>query len=298
MYILNYSYNDIEKIGFLSQDKKSLIPADEIFNKVGIKSPKDMNEFIQMSNDDVISEIIKIIKDGDFNEISLKEVTILSPIPYTRRNLLCVGKNYSEHVNEVNSIKELKGDIPSKPIYFSKTSHPTVGPGEDVKIPWNATKEVDYEVELAVIIGEKCKDVDKEDVEKYIFGYTIANDLSARDLQTGHIQWFKGKSLDNFSPIGPYILHKSSLAMPFDLKLECFVNNELRQSALTSHMIFDIPYLISDLSKGMTLYPGDIILTGTPSGVGIGFKTPKYLKPGDIVECKVEKLGVLKNKIV
>ncbi|MDW7669265.1 MAG: fumarylacetoacetate hydrolase family protein [Bacillota bacterium] len=298
MYILNYNYKNFEKIGFLSEDGESIIPADEIFKKVGIKPPSTMNELIEMSNDEIIEEIKESINSDGFKKIPAKDVKILSPIPFTKRNLLCVGKNYSDHVNELSSNKDLKGDIPTKPIYFTKTSHPTVGPDEDVNIPWNATKEVDYEVELAVVIGEKCKDVKTEDVEKYIFGYTIANDLSARDLQTGHIQWFKGKSLDNFSPIGPYILHKSSLNMPFDLKLECLVNDEVRQSSYTSHMIFDIPYLISDLSKGMTLYPGDIILTGTPSGVGMGFNPPKMLKSGDVVECRIDKLGSLKNKIV
>jgi len=298
MYILNYSYKNLEKIGFLTNNGEKIIPADEIFKKIGMKTPLNINDFIDISNDKIIKKINEIINTESFNKIPISEIRILSPIPYTRRNLICVGKNYSEHVNELDTIKELKGNIPSKPIYFSKTSHPTNGPDSDVNVPWNATNEVDYEVELAVIIGKKCKDVDKKDVENYIFGYTIANDLSARDLQKGHIQWFKGKSLDNFSPIGPYILHKSALEMPFDLKLECLVNKEVRQSSYTSKMIFDIPYLISDLSKGMTLYPGDIILTGTPSGVGMGFNPPRMLKPGDIVECKIEKLGSLKNKII
>jgi len=298
MYILNYSYKNLEKIGFLTNNGEKIIPADEIFKKIGMKTPLNINDFIDISNDKIIKKINEIINTESFNKIPISEIRILSPIPYTRRNLICVGKNYSEHVNELDTIKELKGNIPSKPISFSKTSHPTIGTDSDVNVPCNATNELDYEVELAVIIGKKCKDVDKKDVENYIFGYTIANDLSARDLQKGHIQWFKGKSLDNFSPIGPYILHKSALEMPFDLKLECLVNKEVRQSSYTSKMIFDIPYLISDLSKGMTLYPGDIILTGTPSGVGMGFNPPRMLKPGDIVECKIEKLGSLKNKII
>ena len=298
MYILNYNYKDLEKIGFLTENGEKIIPADEIFKKIGIKAPLNMNDLIEISKDNIIEKISENISEESFNEIPISDVKILSPIPYTRRNLICVGKNYSDHVNELDTVKELKGNIPSKPIYFTKTSHPTVGPDSNVNVPWNATKEVDYEVELAVVIGKKCKNVEKKDIENYIFGYTIANDLSARDLQTGHIQWFKGKSLDNFSPIGPYILHKSALKMPFDLKLECLVNDEVRQSSYTSKMIFDIPYLISDLSKGITLYPGDIILTGTPSGVGMGFKPPKMLKTGDIVECKIEKLGSLKNKII
>src|SRR6056297_354018 len=275
MYILNYSYKNLEKIGFLTKNGEKIIPADEIFKKIGIKAPLNMNDLIEISKDNIIEKISENISEESFNEIPISDVKILSPIPYTRRNLICVGKNYSDHVNELDTVKELKGNIPSKPIYFTKTSHPTVGPDSNVNVPWNATKEVDYEVELAVVIGKKCKNVEKKDIENYIFGYTIANDLSARDLQTGHIQWFKGKSLDDFSPIGPYILHKSALKM-----------------------LFDIPYLISDLSKGITLYPGDIILTGTPSGVGMGFKPPKMLKSGDVVECKIEKLGSLKNKII
>ncbi len=298
MYIINYEYNDSSKIGFLTKNKKNILPADSIFNKAGLKPPKNMNEFISLSNDDIISEIDNTIKINDFNVISLDKVNLLSPIPFTLRNMFCVGKNYLDHINELNTAKELKGEIPKLPIYFSKTSYPTVGPNSDLKIDWDITKAIDYEVELAVIIGEKGKNIKKENAEKYIFGYTIGNDISARDLQTAHIQWHKGKSLDNFSALGPYLVHKSTLPLPLDLNIKCSVNGEVRQSSTTGKMIFDIPHLISDLSRGMTLYPGDIILTGTPSGVGMSFNPPKLLKSGDIVECEIEKIGILKNKII
>jgi len=298
MYIVNYKYNNIEKIGFLTTNKKNILSADTIFNKAGLKPPSNMNELISLSNDDIIKEINDTIENNDFDTIPLDDVVLLSPIPFTIRNMFCVGKNYLDHINELNTAKELKGKIPKLPIYFSKTSYPTVGPDSDIEIDWEASKEIDYEVELAVVIGEKGKNINREDAEKYIFGYTISNDISARDLQMSHIQWHKGKSLDNFSPLGPYIVHKSILPLPLDLNIQCKVNGELRQSSTTGNMIFDIPHLISNLSKGMTLYPGDIILTGTPSGVGMSFSPPKMLKPGDLVECEIENVGILRNKII
>lgn len=298
MHIVNYKYNDIEKIGFLSTNKENIIPADVIFNKAGLRPPANMNELISLSNDEIIEEIIKTIKNNDFNTVKVKDVELASPIPYPIRNIFCVGKNYLDHINELDTAKELNGGVPEIPIYFSKTAYPTVGPDSDINVDWEASQKIDYEVELAVVIGEKCKNIKRDEAEKYIFGYTIGNDISARDLQKAHIQWHKGKSLDNFSVLGPCIVHKSILPLPLDLKIDCRVNGELRQSSTTGNLIFDIPHLISDLSKGMTLYPGDIILTGTPSGVGMSFDPPKMLKSGDIVECEIEKIGILKNKIV
>lgn len=168
---------------------------------------------------------------------------------------------------------------------------------DKVIIPKDYSHNFDYEVELAVIIGKDGKDIPFEEAEDYIFGYTIGNDITVRDIQKKHIQWFKGKSLDTCTSIGPYIVHKSAIPFPVDLDISSKVNGEIRQKSNTKDLIFDIPTIISDLSKGLTLRAGDIILTGTPAGVGAGFKPPKYLKPGDIVECYIEKIGSLTNII-
>jgi 2-keto-4-pentenoate hydratase/2-oxohepta-3-ene-1,7-dioic acid hydratase in catechol pathway len=156
---------------------------------------------------------------------------------------------------------------------------------------------LDYEAELAVVIGKEGINISKENAEDYIFGYTIGNDVSARDLQKFHSQWFKGKSLSTHCPIGPWIVHKSQLPLPLELPIRSYVNNVLRQEANTRDMIFDIPTIISDLSKGYPLKPGDIILTGTPAGVGMAMDPPQYLKDGDVMLCEIEKIGFLVNTI-
>ena len=166
---------------------------------------------------------------------------------------------------------------------------------DKVIIPKDYTYKIDYEVELAIIIGKGGKDISPENAEEYIFGYTIGNDISARDVQTKHTQWFKGKSLDTFSPLGPCIVDKSEIKFPIELDISCKINGEVRQNSNTKNLIFDIAYILSDLSKALTLKAGDIILTGTPAGVGVGFKPHKYLKSGDIIECYIENIGRLTN---
>ena len=156
---------------------------------------------------------------------------------------------------------------------------------------------VDYEVELAVIIGKEGKDIKEDEALNYVFGYTIANDISARNLQGKHGQWFKGKSVDNYAPLGPYILTADELENPSGLQLKCYVNDELRQNANTKDLVFSIPRVISDLSRGLTLRRGDVILTGTPSGVGLGFKPYKFVKSGDVIRCEIDKLGSLTTYI-
>jgi 2-keto-4-pentenoate hydratase/2-oxohepta-3-ene-1,7-dioic acid hydratase in catechol pathway len=156
---------------------------------------------------------------------------------------------------------------------------------------------VDYEAELALIIGKKGKDIAPEDAEQYVFGYTVINDVSARDLQKRHEQWFKGKNLDTFCPMGPCLIEKDDLPYPPELDIRCTVNGEIRQDSNTRKLIFDIPTIISDLSKGMTLLPGDIISTGTPSGVGVGFTPPRFLADGDRIECRIEGIGTLSNQV-
>lgn len=294
MFLLTYFYDNKESVGFLNENKTGIIPASKVL-------PDDaksfgMVEIIEMF-DNFDLEKLKTAINSCKDEIKLSEVKILSPIPYPKRNVICLGKNYLDHINEVKSLKNVNADIPQKPIYFSKIATPCIGHEDFVDSHSHIVKQLDYEVELAVIIGSKCKNVTLEEAEGCIFGYTVANDISARDIQTSHIQWHKGKSFDTFCPLGPYIAYKSNFAFPPKLKIQSFVNDELRQNGNTKDLIFDIPALISDLTTGITLYPGDIILTGTPAGVGAGFNPPKYLKAGDKVDCVIEGIGTLSNTI-
>ncbi|WP_313341253.1 fumarylacetoacetate hydrolase family protein [Sedimentibacter sp.] len=296
MYLLTYIYKNKEYIGFLDEGKKGIIPASKVFSALNIDEPKDMLDLIDIF-DNIGAEKIKEALCLCEAEITLNQIKISAPIPYPRRNIFCLGKNYLDHVHEVKSLKNVNADVPKKPIYFSKVAYPAIGHEDFIDSHSHIVKDLDYEVELAVIIGKKCKNVSKDDAENVIFGYTICNDISARDLQQDHIQWHKGKSVDTFTPLGPYIAHKSNISFPPCLEIKSYVNDELRQNSNTSQLIFDIPTIISDLSSCITLYPGDIILTGTPAGVGAGFNPPNYLKQSDVVKCYIENIGELSNTV-
>ena len=294
MFLLTYFYDNKEAVGFLNEEKTGIIPASSVLP--ASTKAFDMISIIEIFNDIDLKKLNKeIIACKD--QVKLSEVKVLSPIPYPKRNIICLGKNYLDHINEVKSLKNVNADIPQKPIYFSKIAFPCIGHEDFVDSHSHTVKQLDYEVELAVVIGKKCKNVSVEEADDYIFGYTIANDISARDIQTSHGQWHKGKSFDTFCPVGPYIAYKSNYTFPPKLKIQSFVNGELRQNGNTNDLIFDIATIISDLTSGITLYPGDIILTGTPAGVGAGFNPPKYLIAGDRVDCVIEGLGTLSNTI-
>ncbi|MFY4774285.1 fumarylacetoacetate hydrolase family protein [Metabacillus sp. RGM 3146] len=223
----------------------------------------------------------------------LKDVKLLSPIPRPKKNIFCVGKNYRDHAIEMGS----EADIPEYPMLFSKAPTAIIGPEELIDPHTHITQELDYEGELAVIIEKRGKQIAEEEAMDYVFGYTVLNDVTARNLQRNHKQFLLGKSLDTSCPMGPYIVHKSVIADPYALMVETKVNGEVRQSGKTRDMIFSIEHIISVISQGTTLEPGDIIATGTPSGVGSGFKPPRFLKSGDEVEISITSVGKLKNKI-
>ncbi|MCL2198911.1 MAG: fumarylacetoacetate hydrolase family protein [Defluviitaleaceae bacterium] len=226
------------------------------------------------------------------------DVTLLAPIPYPFRNIFCIGKNYEDHAKEVRETIQSNQDenlIPQSPIYFTKTAVPAMGDGSKISLHAHLTQKADYEAELGVIIGKTITRATREQAAGAIFGYTVINDITARDVQKKHSQWFFGKSLDGFCPIGPNIVSADEIAFPPALNIKCRVNGETRQSSNTSNLIFDIPHIISELSQGITLRPGDIIATGTPAGIGHAMTPPQYLKPGDVVECEIEKIGVLTN---
>lgn len=294
MKFISYIYNDKEGYGIV--DKNSIVPMAILLNHLGREIPESLLEFISIYSDSLILDFETILSKEDIKGIPYDEVKITAPIPYPRRNIFCLGKNYTDHAKEIKkSIPSGKADVPDCPIYFTKIADPCIGHMDKVIIPKDYTEKIDYEVELAIVIGKDGKDIPAEEAEDYIFGYTIGNDISARDIQTKHIQWFKGKSLDTFTPMGPWIVDKSEIRFPVELDIISKVNGEVRQSSNTKNLIFDIPYIISDLSKGLTLRAGDIIMTGTPAGVGMGFDPPRFLKPEDTVECYIEKIGTLVN---
>jgi 2-keto-4-pentenoate hydratase/2-oxohepta-3-ene-1,7-dioic acid hydratase in catechol pathway len=226
------------------------------------------------------------------------EVRPGAPIPVPRRNILCLGKNYLDHAREVAVKLKLSDKPPTSPIIFTKATTAVIGPGAPVPAYPELTRKLDYEAELALIIGTGGCDIPADRAWQHVFGYTACNDISARDLQKDHLQWFRAKSLDGFAPMGPVVVHRSAMPAPADIEIRCTVNGELRQSAMFDQLIFDVPTIIEVLSAGMTLLPGDIIATGTPAGVGMGFSPPKYLHAGDEMVVEVTGVGELRNTVV
>ncbi len=221
-----------------------------------------------------------------------------APIPHPRKNVFCVGRNYAEHIAEGERAQNTKIGVTEYPVYFTKPATAVVGHEGNVLLFPSVSEAIDYEVELAVVIGKPGRNISKENAYDHVFGYTILNDITARDVQRRHGgQYFKGKGLDGSCPIGPWILTSDEIEDPHDLSIRLTVNGEIRQDGQTRDMIFDIPTLIASLSEGLTLEPGDIIATGTPSGVGYAMDPPKFLKAGDTVVCDIPKIGQLKNTV-
>ena len=225
------------------------------------------------------------------------EVKPMAPIPVPRRNILCLGKNYLDHAQEIAAKMQTSDKAPRQPIIFTKAMTAVIASGEPIPGSRAYTQKLDYEAELALIIGKDGRDIAAEDAWDHVFGYTAINDISARDLQKDHYQWFRAKSLDGFAPMGPVVVHRSIMPAPEDIEVKCFVNGEQRQCASFDQLIFDVPTIISVLSAGMTLLAGDIIATGTPAGVGMGFTPPRYLQPGDEVVVNVTGVGELRNPV-
>jgi len=229
--------------------------------------------------------------------IPLSAVKLAAPIPRPRRNLFCVGRNYHEHAKELSAsvFKDSNANTASWPIVFTKVPECVIATGEPVLLPVEVSQQIDYEAELAVVIGKGGRNIRREDAMSHVFGYTIVNDVTARDVQMRHQQWDLGKSFDTFCPMGPWLVTADELDGQAT-RVRCWVNGELRQDARTTDLIFDIPTLIETCSRGITLLPGDVIATGTPSGVGMGMKPPVFLKTGDTVRIEVDGIGVLENK--
>ena len=279
MKLVTYLKDRLEQTGILSEDGARVFP---------LPYP-DMQAVIEASRDELAAKAAA-------DSIPLSAVALLSPIPRPRQDVICLGINYHAHAEEAArySAEAFTKERPI-PIYFSKRVTEAVPPDGFIESHPGLVERLDYEAELAVIIGKTAKNVKAEEAADYIFGYTVLNDVSARVLQTTHKQWYFGKSLDGFTPIGPCITTADEISFPPVLKISASVNGELRQNSTTDLLITGIPAIIEELSSGMTLLPGTIIATGTPAGVGMGFDPPRFLKPGDVVECAIEKIGTLRN---
>jgi 2-keto-4-pentenoate hydratase/2-oxohepta-3-ene-1,7-dioic acid hydratase in catechol pathway len=263
-------------------------------------APIDMLRVIEQF--DAIGEPIRDAATRAHGGADPTEVKLLAPIPTPRRNVFCVGWNYSEHFQEGASFRAAQGtpgqqEIPEYPALFSKNPATVTGPESDVLFPAPHSEQLDWEVELAVVVGRAGRDISEADAAGHVFGYTCANDVSVRDVQRRHGgQWFKGKNFDTHLPMGPWIVTADELD-PSALRVQTRVNGVTKQDSSTRFMVFKVPRLISEFSAGCQLQPGDIMITGTPEGVGFARKPPEYLKAGDVVEVEIEGIGVLRNRV-
>jgi 2-keto-4-pentenoate hydratase/2-oxohepta-3-ene-1,7-dioic acid hydratase in catechol pathway len=300
MHFVTFQADGKTTIGVIAADNKTVIPlqAAEQFYFKSATLPGTLQELIEQG-DAAVATVQRIIAKADdaCPKVPLSEIQLLAPIPRPRKNIYCVGKNYIEHALEFEKTADVSAAVPKVPVIFTKPPTCVVGPGAIVKNHRHATSQLDYEVELAVVIGKTATRVTKEAAYDYVFGYTIMNDVTARDLQKAHAQWVMGKGPDTFAPLGPAVVHKRAVPNPHNLYIKCSINGELRQNANTKAMVFDIPTLIATMTSVITLEPGDIIATGTPSGVGVGFVPPKFMSPGDEMRLEIEKIGVLVNTI-
>jgi 2-keto-4-pentenoate hydratase/2-oxohepta-3-ene-1,7-dioic acid hydratase in catechol pathway len=290
MKIAAYSLDQVTYVGLLSPDEASIRPYE-------FAAPQAALGLLALLQAQAAGQDLPALGAS----VPLSSVKLLAPVPRPRRNIFCVGKNYFEHAQEFgksgfdSSTAKPGDEIPKDPIIFSKVPECVVAHGEPICIP-SASSAIDYEAELAVIIGKGGKGIAQADAMAHVWGYTVINDVTARDWQSRHKQWHMGKSFDTFCPMGPWAVSKDACNGQ-NTQVKLWVNGELRQNANTKDLIFNIPQLIATLSAGITLYPGDIIATGTPVGVGIGFTPPKYLQAGDVVRVEIDGIGSLENPV-
>ncbi|MEM2937035.1 MAG: fumarylacetoacetate hydrolase family protein [Candidatus Bathyarchaeia archaeon] len=298
MKLVKYRYRKKQRYGVLANNDK-IVSLPGLAKRLQKRLPNTLEEFIVKGERAVetAEELLKKAPQSVIDDVSLpvNKVAVLAPIAYPPK-IICLGLNYADHIDE--SITEHGALIPDEPIIFLKPHTTIIGPNENIVKP-SFVKQLDYEAELAIVIGKKAKNVPISEAESYIFGYTILNDVSARDIQFKDKQWTRGKSFDTFAPTGPCIVTRNQLQDTSNLYIYTWVNGELRQNGTTKNMVFNVYEIVHHLSRVMTLEPCDIIATGTPAGVGFAMKPePKFLQAGDIVRIEIEKIGVLENRIV
>jgi 2-keto-4-pentenoate hydratase/2-oxohepta-3-ene-1,7-dioic acid hydratase in catechol pathway len=295
MKFITFRHNGVAHVGALIADGKTVVDLTE----AGVAT--SMLDLIERF--DSLREEIRGVLSSSGNIRPVDRIEILAPIPVPRRNIFCVGKNYYDHAAEFGSSGFDSGsvggnEIPEYPIFFTKPPSSVIGPGVGIESTLDPYNSVDYEAELAVVIGRAGRVGDADDSMSFVFGYTILNDVTSRELQKRHKQWVLGKGIDTFGPMGPAIVTADAIADVTALTIQLWVNDERRQSASIGDLIFDISTLIRTIGRSITLQPGDIIATGTPVGVGIGFKPPRYLRPGDSIRIDVSSLGTLENPVL
>jgi 2-keto-4-pentenoate hydratase/2-oxohepta-3-ene-1,7-dioic acid hydratase in catechol pathway len=291
----------VRLVTFASADKRErlgLVEGDVIREVMAGAGGDPMLAFISLPGD----ERRRVLSGtGSAPAHALRDVEIRAPIPRPRRNVFCVGKNYHDHAAEFHASgfdTTSRAPRPEYPVFFTKATTSVIGPGEPIRSGLDPTATIDYEGELAVVIGSGGRGIPAGRAMDHVFGYTLLNDVTSRELQRRHGQWFLGKSLDSFGPMGPYLVTADEIGDPAGLRLTVEVNGEVRQRASVSDLIFGTADLIACLSAAVTLLPGDIIATGTPAGVGIGFSPPRYLSSGDTVTVRVDGIGSLSNPVV
>lgn len=287
MKLVTYRHGDRELAGALTADVAAVLPLPY----------SDMNDLIGSAS---FTELLSAAQAAESRGacVPLSEVSLCAPIPRPRQDVICLGINYKAHADESTryDASAFGGERPV-PIYFSKRVNEAVAPEGFIESHSGLVQRLDYEAELAVIIGKAARNVKAAEAKDHIFGYTVLNDVSARLLQTTHKQWYFGKGLDGFTPMGPCITTADEISFPPALAISSRVNGELRQNSTTDLLITGIAEIMEELSSGMTLLPGTIIATGTPAGVGMGFDPPKFLSPGDVVECSIDGIGTLRNTV-
>ena len=290
MKLVTYLHNGTEQVGVIGTDLNKIVPVSALGYDV-----TDMTDFILQLKGQLPTFLLE--KADAAEGVALADCRLLAPIKRPRQDVVCLGINYFAHREEALRYDiRYNGDMP-KTIYFSKRVNEAVDPDGDVDSHSDMVERLDYEVELAVILGKDAKNMTPDQVEDCILGYTILNDISARDIQRDHQQWYFGKSLDGFTPMGPWIVTRDEFEWKPKIGVRSFVNGEPRQNSNTELMMTPIDDAICQLTQGITLLAGTIIATGTPSGVGMGFDPPKFMKPGDVVRCEIDGIGTLENTI-
>jgi len=300
MKLVTYRYRqDAARLGVVTDGK--VLDVARLGQLAGIELPSDMLSFIDgaPATTNKVKELLALdhIVGGVGVSLALGDVKLLAPIPRPRKNIFGIGLNYVEHVAESARTLDTSVELPKQPVVFSKPPTSVIGPGDAIEHNAEITKQMDWEVELAVIIGKAAKRVAEDSAMDHVFGYSVMIDVSARDCRRAG-QWIFSKGQDTYAPFGPYIVTADEVPDPNNLRLWLTVNGVTKQDSNTKHLLFKIPTLISDISSAMTLEPGDIIATGTPSGVGAGMNPQEWLWPGDIVECAVEGIGRLRHPVV
>lgn len=294
MKLATFVHMDQERLGAIDASRGILD-----IGAAGHGLPRDMVAFIE-AGDEALAEVRATIgkteKAGAW--LPLDKVRLRAPIPRPRKNVFCIGRNYKGHIQETARARGVEPSFPKVPEVFSKPFTTVVGPDAGIERHARHTQQLDYEVELAIIIGKQVRNVEPEGALDAVYGYTVFNDVSARDAQRAHGQWFKGKGYDTFGPMGPWIVTKDEFGGWAGKRITLKVNSGVRQDSNTSDLLFGVPEIVAAMSEGTTLHPGDIIATGTPSGVALGMTPQKWLQVGDVIEAEIEGIGVLRNQVI